>query len=79
MGVGQPTLGSGELDPRHDLLLGAIAAQPRLGRLSSRGLGELIDPGRELSQGSLEGVEPVALDASPGSDGEGPGGYLRLR
>ncbi len=79
VGAGQATLGPGQLDPRDDLLLGGVAAQARLCRVLARGLGELIDPGCELGQGSLESVEPVALDASPGPDGEGPGGYLRLR
>jgi hypothetical protein len=76
-GAGQPTLGSGQLDSSDHLLLGGVPAKPGLRGCSPGGLGELLDPGRELGNGALERVEAHSLDASLGPGGERPGGYLR--
>jgi hypothetical protein len=76
VGRGQPALGTGELDPGEDLFGRFVAAQLCSGGCSPGGLGELVDPGLELGQRTLERVEALALDASSGPDGDGPGGYL---
>jgi hypothetical protein len=77
VGAGQATLGTGQLDPAHDLLLGGVAAQLGLGGLPRSGVRELVDPGFELGQRALERVETQPLDARVGPDRERPGGYLR--
>jgi hypothetical protein len=77
VGAGQATLGTGQLDPGHDLLLGGVAAQLGLGGVPRRRACELVDPGLELGQRALERVEAFALDARIGPDRERPGGYER--
>jgi hypothetical protein len=77
LGAGQATFGTGQLDPGHDLLGRGIPAQFRVCGFAPRGVGELIDPGRELGQGALERVEARPFDTRSGPDGERPGGYLR--
>jgi hypothetical protein len=76
VGLGQTTLGTGELDPGHDLLDRFVAAQLGLCGRSPGSLGELDDPGLELGQGALDRLEAQPLDASSGPDREGPGSYL---
>jgi hypothetical protein len=78
-GAGQPALGAGQLQPGQDLLLRAVLAQPRFGRVGPGAGCELVDPRLELGQGALERVEAPALDARTGPDGERPGGYFLAR
>jgi hypothetical protein len=71
--TGQATLGTCELDSGHDLLLGSVTAQPRLGRVLGGVRGEVGDPCLERRERGLQLVEAVALDARPGANGQGPG------
>jgi hypothetical protein len=74
---GQPALRAGQLEPRHDLLLGAVASELGAGGACRGGVDEVTQVCLECVEGRVERVEAKSLDARPGSSREGPGGYER--
>jgi hypothetical protein len=74
---GQPALGPSQLEPRHHLLLWAVAPQLGICGTRRRSVDEFIHPCLERPEGGLERVEAKSLDARPASNGERPVGYER--
>jgi hypothetical protein len=73
----QAALRAGQLEPGHDLALGAVSLQLRVGGAC---LGRVDEVGQlcfKRVERGLERVEPVAFDPRPASDGERPGAYWR--
>jgi hypothetical protein len=70
--AGQATLGPGELDSGDDLFLGPVAAQLNVGGFPGSRLGELGDARPERVERRLERIEPQAVDARAGANGQRP-------
>ncbi len=79
--TGQTFLGTGQLDPGYDLLVGGVALELGFRRVAGGHVGEIFDAGLERSECRVERVEPLVLDARVGADGERPsfGGQLLYR
>ena len=79
--LGEPFLGTSELDPRRDLLVGRVPLELGFCRVAGDLVGEVFDASLECIQGRVERVEPLVLDARVGADGERPsfGGQLLYR
>jgi len=76
---GQPALRTGQLEPRHHLLLGAVPPEPRVGGTCRCAVDEVVDACLERVERGLERVEAKSLDARPATNGERPVGYESAR
>jgi hypothetical protein len=79
--TGQAFLGTGQLDPGYDLLVGGVALELGSRRVAGGLAGEVFDAGLERGECRAERIEPLVLDACFGADGERPsfGGQLPYR
>lgn len=71
--LGEPFLGTSELDPRRDLLVGGVALELSFRRVAGGLVGEVLDAGLERCERRVERVELFVLDARAGADRQRPG------